>query len=229
MTIKNEKKRIYLIIVSIAVLCFQILYYQLTLVFIQFTAKLIPGLLNNCYLMIHHTFQFLMLFIPTILIHKYTQVDFGYHIKDWKKGIKWFLLGVLFEIAVSVFVIIVYGGSADAFSIDALIFQLFFSGLGEEICYRSLPFAVILWACGDVEFEIAHKFKIDAAVIISALLFSIGHISFQFGHSGISYSPTQLIVAFVIGIILGMMYKKTNSIWACMAAHGIYNVIAILT
>lgn len=225
----NGKKRIYLIIISIAILCFQILYYQLTVVFIQFVAKLIPGLSNNYYLMIHHTFQFLLLFIPTIFIHKYTSVDFGYHIKDWKKGIKWFLIGVIFEIAVAVILTILYGSSTEIFSIDLLIFQLFFSGLGEEICYRSLPLVTMFWLCGDIEIKIAHKLKIDIAVIISALFFSVGHISFQFGYSGISYSWTQLIVAFVVGIILGMMYKKTNSVWACMAAHGIYNVIAILT
>ncbi|MDE6664824.1 MAG: CPBP family intramembrane metalloprotease [Ruminococcus sp.] len=224
-----NKKKIYLIIVSLTILCFQILYFQLTLVFIQFVMKIITGLSSNCYLMIHHTFQFLLLFIPTILIHKYIPVDFGYHIKDWKKGINWFTIGLMFEIAVAVYVKILYGGSSETFSIDALIFQLFFSGFGEEICYRSLPLVMILWVCGDIEVEIFHKLKIDAAVVLSALFFSIGHISFQFGYSGISYSWMQLIVAFVVGIILGMMYKKTNSIWICMAAHGIYNVIAILS
>lgn len=224
----NGKKRIYFIIISIVILCFQILYYKLTGVFFRSVAKFIPELSNDCYLMIHHTFQFLLLFIPTVLIHKYTSVDFGYHIKDWKKGITWFLIGVIFEIAVAVILTILYGSSSE-FSIDSLIFQLFFSGLGEEICYRSLPLVTMFWLCGDIEIKIARKLKIDIAVIISALFFSVAHISFRFGYSGISYSWTQLIVTFVSGIILGMMYKKTNSVWVCMTAHGIYNVIAILT
>ena len=72
--------------------------------------------------------------------------------------------------------------------------------------------------------KLGSKVKLDIAVLISALFFSAAHISFQF-----SYSVTQLIVAFIAGIIFGMIYKKTNSVWVCMAVHGICNVIAVMT
>lgn len=226
----NQKKRIInLALVSFAILCFQILYYQLTVAMLQSFAQHIPGLSNDCYLMVHHSFQFLMLFVPTILLHFCMHIDFGYHIKEWKKGLKWFFAGVAIELLICLLSALTFGFSGITFQADSFLFQLFFSGLGEEICYRTLPLVILPYVWGEeLVVGIGSRCRIDIAVIISALFFSIGHISFQFGKSGISYSTTQLITAFLIGIVLGMIYKRTNSVWACMASHGIYNVFAIM-
>ncbi|MBR6322597.1 MAG: CPBP family intramembrane metalloprotease [Lachnospiraceae bacterium] len=37
----------------------------------------------------------------------------------------------------------------------------------------------------------------------------------------------QLISAFGAGIVLGMIYRKTNSVWLCMIVHGVYNILVM--
>ena len=138
---------LYLLPAAAAVLCFQILYYQLTVVFLQAFAKAVPGLSNDCYLMVHHTFQSAVLFVPTFILHKLGKADFGYHIKDWKKGTGWFWAAIGFELLTAAVMWLLNGFRLGVAGADTIIFQLFFSGLGEEIAYRSLPLVTFLWFC----------------------------------------------------------------------------------
>ena len=225
MMMENKKKYMLFAASALLILCFQVLYYQLTVVFIQSFADRFGGLSNNVYLMVHHTFQFLVLFVPTFIIDKTTSLDLGYHIKDCKKGLKWFLAGVAAELVIS----LVLGFSLCLPDVDEALFQLFFSGLGEEICYRSLPLVIFYKLSAAERAEKERFFGIDIPVVLTALFFSVGHISFRFGQPGVSFAVPQLVTAFLIGIVLAMIFKKSNSIWLCMAAHGFYNIIAITT
>lgn len=55
------------------------------------------------------------------------------------------------------------------------------------------------------------------ALLISALLFAFLH-----------FNMVQTLSAFVCGIVLGLLYIKTNSIFCCMIAHGGYNLISYI-
>lgn len=225
---KREKGTVFYILMALAILCFQILYYQLTVVLLMWFAARVPGWSNDCYLMVHHTIQFLLVFIPTLILHKKTKLDFGYHIADWKKGLSWVLIGIGYVLFMSLLGSLVYGFGISTHEADTYIFQLFFSGLGEEIPYRAIPLVLLPLAYGsEPTIQIGSKRKISVDILISALFFSLGHISFQFGQPGISLSWLQLLSAFGAGIILGMIYKKSNSVWLCMIAHGIYNIFAV--
>lgn len=225
---KKAKRKINVFIVSIAIFCFQILYYQLTVVLLKKSAEVLPAMSNDCYLMLHHTYEFLLLFLLTLLICKIKRIDFGYHIKDWKKGLKWSGIAAAFQIAVKIILKIVNGSWGVSFQLDTFVFQLLFSGFGEEILYRSVPLAVLpmVWG-GEMCIWIRAKFKVYIDVLISALFFSLAHISFQFGVRGIGFSWLQLGCAFAMGIFIGMVFKKTNSVWTCMIIHGIVNAIAV--
>ena len=123
----------------------------------------------------------------------------------------------------------IFDGSWDVnFQPDTFVFQLLFSGFGEEILFRSLPLAILplVWG-GEMSIGIGAKYRVHMDVLISALFFSLAHISFQFGVSGFSYDWLQLISTFFLGIFIGMVYKKTNSVWTCMIIHGVVNVIAV--
>lgn len=128
--------------------------------------------------MVHHFFQFSMLFIPTIIIHRYSHIDFGYHIKDWKKGLGWLGGGVALEFLFNVIPHWISGNFRFSFQADSFVFQLFFSGLGEEIAYRVLPLVIlpIVWG-QEVTCKVRSKYTIDIDVLISALLFAIAHVS----------------------------------------------------
>lgn len=217
----RKKKIIYLFSAALVILCFQILYYKLTVVMLQNFANHFPGWSNNAYLMVHHFFQFIMLFIPTIIIHRYVHIDFGYHIKAWKKGLGWLGVGIAIEFLFNVIPHWLSGNFGFSFQADSFIFQFFFSGLGEEIEYRALPLVIlpIVWG-QELNCKISSKFTISIDVLISALFFAIAHVE-----SG--YNWISLIFVFAIGVVLGKIYRKTNSVWMCMIVHGIFNVIAI--
>ena len=84
----KTNRRIKVLIASLAILCFQVLFFQLTIVMLQKSAKVIPGLSNDSYMMIHHIFMFLPVFLLTLLISKFSPADFGYHIKEWKRDFR---------------------------------------------------------------------------------------------------------------------------------------------
>ncbi|HHT76652.1 MAG TPA: CPBP family intramembrane metalloprotease [Clostridiaceae bacterium] len=75
--------------------------------------------------------------------------------------------------------------------------------------------------------KIGTKYKVYIDVLMSALFFSLAHISFQFGVSGINFSWPQLVSPFLMGSCIGMVYKKTDSVWICMIIHGIVNIVAV--
>lgn len=55
------------------------------------------------------------------------------------------------------------------------------------------------------------------ALLISAMLFACLH-----------FNMVQTLSAFVCGIVLGLLYIKTSSIFCCMIAHGGYNLISYI-
>lgn len=55
------------------------------------------------------------------------------------------------------------------------------------------------------------------ALLISAALFACLH-----------FNMVQTLSAFVCGIVLGLLYIKTSSIFCCMIAHGGYNLITYI-
>lgn len=72
----------------------------------------------------------------------------------------------------------------------------------EEIVYRQ----VILD-------ELLVKYNYKKAIIISSLIFSIYHLNL-----------VQLVDAFLVGIILAMVYYKSKSLIPCIALHGLNNL-----
>lgn len=61
-------------------------------------------------------------------------------------------------------------------------------------------------------------YGVTAALLISAILFAILH-----------FNMVQTLSAFVCGIILGLLYIKTNSVLCCIIAHSGYNLISYIT
>ena len=55
------------------------------------------------------------------------------------------------------------------------------------------------------------------ALLISVMLFACLH-----------FNMVQTLSAFVCGIVLGLLYIRTNSIFCCIIAHGGYNLISYI-
>lgn len=55
------------------------------------------------------------------------------------------------------------------------------------------------------------------ALLLSSLLFAVLH-----------FNMVQTLSAFVCGLVLGLLYLKTGSVFCCILAHGGYNLISYL-
>ena len=74
------KRILRFIAMALGLFIFQVLFYQLSIVLIQSIGRIIPNIPNDYLLMIHHTIEFVLVFIPTFILHKLKKMDFGYHI-----------------------------------------------------------------------------------------------------------------------------------------------------
>lgn len=224
---KVPNKWLMLSLAFIGILVFQFEFSHLNYQLLMLTAKVFNGLSNDEYLMIHHFYMFILVFIPTLILHLRGKLDFGYHISKIKLGL--IFLGIATIVILIVTLIKCINGMVSDFAIDTLIFQFLFSGLGEEIIYRSIPIVVFVIAFrGDTSIIIKNKIDIDFGIILSAILFAFAHVSIKIlPEFSIIYNWEQLIYCLFFGIVAGYCYKKTNNIWMCMLIHGVSNLIAV--
>ena len=109
-----------------------------------------------------------------------------------------------------------FQGSGDSYSEG-------FSQLeGYEIALELLSLCVVPGLCEEFLFRGVFltnlmPFGKNNAILISALLFSLMH-----------ENPAQALFAFVAGILLGLIYVKTGSIWNCIVVHLINNFVSLL-
>ena len=77
------------------------------------------------------------------------------------------------------------------------------TGLGEEVFFRGVV-ANVLW-----------KYGAWAGVLVSALIFAVVH-----GFNLI------LPIAFVVGVVNAIIFRRSGSIWPCVIVHVMYNGIS---
>ncbi|MFB1049799.1 lysostaphin resistance A-like protein [Paraliobacillus sp. JSM ZJ581] len=73
-------------------------------------------------------------------------------------------------------------------------------------------------------------YKFWIANIITALLFVSIHFPIWFykGLFGFPYILSSILTVFVLGIIFGFVYKKSNSLWSVIIIHSLYNLLVSL-
>lgn len=99
---------------------------------------------------------------------------------------------------------------------------------------KALPFDIVLTILLIINEEcifrvliidnIEKKEKPIVKVLLSAAIFSLCHLTQFFS----TFNPMDLLVVlytFGIGIILGLIYVYTNSVWCCVIFHFAYNLI----
>lgn len=90
--------------------------------------------------------------------------------------------------------------------VTSLIQVCVFAPIIEEILMRDIVLGGLknTYGCG-------------TALLISAILFAFLH-----------FNMVQTLSAFVCGVVLGLLYIKTNSVFCCMIAHSGYNLISYI-
>ncbi|WP_195972662.1 CPBP family intramembrane glutamic endopeptidase [Clostridium thermobutyricum] len=91
-------------------------------------------------------------------------------------------------------------------SILGLIFMLIIAPILEEIIFRGILFNYLKKHC-----------NVAFAIIIQAIVFGVFH-----------GNVSQGVNAFVMGIILAIIYLYTNSLWGDILAHGLTNFLCLI-
>lgn len=104
-----------------------------------------------------------------------------------------------------------YTPSAEKIIVEGLVYYI---GVGiiEELYVRALLLNIIE--------RLAYKTKNVAliAIIVSSVVFGSGHIFGMIGQDALTV-VCRIIFTIMLGVIFGVIYKKTNNLWLVAAAH----------
>ena len=92
-------------------------------------------------------------------------------------------------------------------------------GFAEEVIFRGLLYRVM-----------CRKNK-TAAMIVSSLIFGIGHLVNLFNGSGETAFSTvlQVCYAVAVGFLFVLLFERTGSLLACIATHGVLNLLSVFS
>ena len=112
-----------------------------------------------------------------------------------------------------------YGVTLNSTALQTILYILtmFCVGFLEEVIFRGLLF------------EAMRRESTRAAIIVSSVTFGIGHLINLVNGSGADLLPNllQVIYATAAGFMFVMMYYKSKSLLACIAAHGVFNALGV--
>jgi uncharacterized protein len=182
---------------------------------------------------VHHVVQALILLIIMAAISKFKPLDFGFGWGDKKVGTLYVLrFSLFFSIyTAGAFLVLFLTDSFQQFPypltatniIGQMGFQLLLSGPSEELIFRA--FAITMLAL--VITGRAFRATVSYANIIAAAIFGLAHVAFSFAPFAVSYNPSQVILAIVLGLLYGDCYEGTNSMYYPMMMHSISNVVMV--
>lgn len=184
------------------------------------------------WLSVHHIIQMIIAYMGITYLNRVFHLDFGLKFRKSKVGIKY---TAFFILAMLIYVLVMYmarysPNSITPFSyplnktniIGTLGFLSLLSGVSEEILFRALPITLFSY--------MLNYDKNDKALLVivsSAALFSIAHIQWTLIPFTIVANWVQLLSTFILGIIYGITFRKTNSIIYPMIMHSMGNVLMV--
>lgn len=114
---------------------------------------------------------------------------------------------------------LIYGVTLNLGALETVLYVLTMLCVGflEEMIFRGLLFSAM------------RKSNITAAVIVSAVTFGIGHIINLVNGSGAELLPNllQVVYATAAGFMFVMIYYRSESLIACIGAHGLFNSLSV--
>jgi hypothetical protein len=105
---------------------------------------------------------------------------------------------------------------ANDLPLPILALAIFFAPFSEEFFFRAMLISRIERIHG--HFQIPHA--AFSAVLFSSLIFGMFHFAYD--------SVVEIVGAFLIGLVLALIYKRSGSIIPAIAVHMIYNFGSII-
>ncbi len=189
---------------------------------------------------VHHVVQMAVGLLLILILGNLFKLDFGMKLGKRKSGLKATALFavVLGGYTLVAYIILLFSGGLPAYDFPlnvqnvsgTLGFQLFLSGPSEEVLFRALPITMLVFAGGkSINFIKIKNIRVSLECFVSALLFSFAHVHWSLAAFSISADTFQLVYAFVLGVIYGVVYQKTGSVVYPMLMHSISNVVMVGT
>lgn len=183
---------------------------------------------------IHHAIQMIITLIAIILLSKLLHIDFYFKIGDVSKGIKYLALftAAFAVISVAVHILMYVNNQLPMYDfplerrniLGTLGFQLFLSGPSEEIVFRAFPITMLIYAFGN---STSIKGNITLEVILASVLFSFAHFNWSLSPFAFDVDFFRIFYAFVLGIIQGVVYQRSESIFYPVLMHSFSNVLMV--
>lgn len=183
---------------------------------------------------IHHAVQLLIAMIIILVLSKLLNLDFYFQIGDKKKGIKSLSIFTaafaVISVAQHAFMAVNNRLPVYAFPLDerniigTLGFQLLLSGPAEEVVFRALPIILLTYSFGN-SIKIKGNFTLE--VILASVLFAFAHINWSLIPLTFKANHFQIIYAFVLGTIQGIVYQRSRSILYPVLMHSFSNVLMV--
>lgn len=139
------------------------------------------------------------------------------------------LINILFAIACSILFFLVLDKCLDPF-FDSLFIESAIEYQQSINSLKEIPIISFFQICliapiieetfirGCILNSLKNKYGVAIAILISSIIFAVLHFNF-----------VQTISALICGIVLGLLYIKTNSLFCYILTHFIYNTISFFT
>jgi len=189
---------------------------------------------------VHHIAQAL---VPVIFIFVWKKSLFnqwGFCLGDAKVGWQWVLwftvvwLGVYlgltaFNIFQGISPEVYYDVTNPRNFFGELLFRGVIVGPSEEILFRAFPISILLASGLSKNHKIFNQ-NITQAGIISAVLFALAHIGFNFSSFEVyHFNFVQLTTSLGFGLLYAIVYQKTKSLYYPILIHSISDVVPVLS
>jgi membrane protease YdiL (CAAX protease family) len=182
-----------------------------------------------------------LIILHILLLEKVCLSDYGLHIGNIKKNFYFtffFILGIIIILLIPTMILalsfkpisqlfIYQLKNLDFVILLSLPFQIFAVGFSEELFFRGYLFNNLKKKFFNI------KFNNTIAILLSSFIFGIFHISWyiNYSSSSICYISSanlfpmifHIIFAFLIGIIMCLIYQNTKSLFSPILLHGILN------
>jgi membrane protease YdiL (CAAX protease family) len=183
---------------------------------------------------IHHAVELIIAVSVILVLSKLLNLNFLFQLGDKNNGIKSLALFTAVFAVISVaqhtFMVLNNQLPVYAFPLDGrnmigtLGFQLLLSGPAEEVVFRALPIVLLIESFGK---SIKVKGSLTLEVILSSALFAFAHIRWSFTPFNLELNYFQIMYAFALGTIQGIVYQKSRSILYPILMHSFSNTLMV--
>ncbi len=193
------------------------------------------------YLFLHHIFQgifFLLLIALACRLMRRKWRDFGFNLNAYRFSLLYSLCFLLFWTALQFtlgYLMVRNGSVFDmSYTLNArnftgyFLFEILLSGSSEELFFRAFIISITSALLKDIYQK--QRWADITAIMISTLLFMVGHIQFELFPFRITYFDLmQQLTVVACSLAYGVVFLKTKSLLAPILIHNLLNGVATIS